>query len=44
VIPPVSPGAVFSALAAGAPQGFNAFMGDVHVEAPIVAATFHPPA
>jgi len=42
VIPPVSPGAVFSALAAGAPQGVNAFMGDVHVEAPIVAASLSP--
>jgi len=42
VIPPVSPGAVFSALAAGAPQGVNAFMGDVHVEAPIVANNLSP--
>ena len=42
LLPPVSPGAVFSALAAGAPQGVNAFMGDVHVEAPIVAASLSP--
>jgi hypothetical protein len=42
VIPPVSPGAVFSALAAGAPQGVNAFMGDVHAEAPIVANNLSP--
>jgi hypothetical protein len=42
LLPPVSPGAVFSALAAGAPQGVNAFMGDVHVEAPIMAANLSP--
>jgi hypothetical protein len=33
VIPPVSPGAVVSALAAGTPQGFSAFMSDVSAEA-----------
>ncbi len=42
VLPPVSPGAIVSALAAGAPQGFNAFMGDVHVEAPVVSANLSP--
>lgn len=42
VLPPVSPGAVLSALAAGAPQGVNAFMSDVHAEAPVVAANLAP--
>lgn len=42
VLPPVSPGAVLSALAAGAPQGVDAFMSDVHAEAPVVAANLAP--
>jgi hypothetical protein len=33
VIPPVSPGAVVSALAAGTPQGFSVFMSDVSAQA-----------
>ena len=42
VIPPVAPGQVISALATGTPQGFNAFINDVNVEAPIVVNNFSP--
>jgi hypothetical protein len=37
VIPPVPPGQIISALAAGTPQGFSAFMNDVNAEAPVLA-------
>jgi hypothetical protein len=37
VVPPVTPGQIFSALATGTPQGFSAFMNDVNAEAPVLA-------
>jgi hypothetical protein len=42
VIPQVSPNAIGSALAAGPPQGMNAFMSDVNLEAPVVASNMSP--
>jgi hypothetical protein len=42
VIPPVSPGAVMSALAAAAPQGFSAFVNDINTEAPMLSQLSFP--
>jgi len=39
VIPPVTPGQIISALAAGTPQGVSAFMNDVNAEAPALASS-----
>lgn len=42
VIPPVPLSDIASALAAGAPQGMNAFMSDINLEAPAVAYNMSP--